>query len=124
MRVGRPGEGLEKSSRLDFLLFLKDTVGHLANLCFTNEDTSQKKPGDRTELQAFLTADGAGLEPRSSPFLTLKGGLPEGGSDFRRELGRYLYLHVGTSLAAQTVKCLPTTREIHRSRRTGSGGHA
>ena len=43
------------------------------------------------ELQTFLTTDGVGLETRSWPFLTLKGRLPEGGSDFRKELGRYLW---------------------------------
>ena len=66
MRVGRPGEGLEKSSRLYFLLFLKDPIGHLANLCFINEDTSQKKPGDRTRTAGF--PDNRWCRPRDQIF--------------------------------------------------------
>ena len=52
VRVGRPGRGWRRA-HLDFFFCFKDPVGHLANLCFINEDTSQKKPGGRTRAADF-----------------------------------------------------------------------
>lgn len=53
MRVGRPGRVWRRVHASPFYFFLKDPVGHLANLCFITEDTSQKKPGDRTRDAGF-----------------------------------------------------------------------
>ena len=52
VRVGRLEEGWRRA-RLDFLFCFKDPIGHLANLCFIKEDTSQKKPGGRTRAAGF-----------------------------------------------------------------------